>query len=339
MTIDFARQLVDDLKDEYTSVVSDGQGSAEFSSYIDTGCYMLNAVISGSIFGGMPDNKTLGLAGETTTGKTFFALSIVKHFLDMNEKNVVVYYDTEAAVTKEMMEHRGIDTKRVILAEPATIQDFRTHALKVLESYSKVKEKDRPKMLVVLDSLGMLSTTKEMEDTAAGKETRDMTRAQIIRATFRVLTLKMAALKVPRIITNHVYAAVGSYFPTNEISGGGGFKFAADIILTLSKKKEREGTEVVGNIIKTKTYKSRLSKENKDTELLLSYRTGLDKYYGLLQFAEKHGMVHKDGRSYVFPNGEKYTKKKLDDSPEEVFTQSFLEELDQVIQGEYKYGE
>lgn len=214
----FVKDLVDELKDEFTSVVEDGQSSSEFSGYIDTGCYMLNAILSGSIYGGVPDNKITAIAGESSTGKTFFALSIVKHFLDSDPTNVVVYYDTEAAVTKEIMKSRGIDTSRIILAEPTTIQNFRTHALKLLKAYEE--KKNRPKMLIVLDSLGMLSTTKEIDDSSEGKETRDMTKAQLIKATFRVLTLRLAKLKVPMILTNHVYDAVGSFFPTKAISGG-----------------------------------------------------------------------------------------------------------------------
>lgn len=215
----FLKNLCEQLKDEDTSIVADGQGSAEFSGCIDTGSYILNAVLSGSIYGGVPNNKITAFAGESATGKTFFVLGIVKSFLDSHPEAGVMYYDTEAAVTRQMMEERGIDTKRVIVAEMDTIQRFRTHAIKTLEFYEK-SGKDRPPFMMVLDSLGLLSTTKEMEDTAEGKETRDMTKAQVIKAAFRVLTLKLAKVKVPLLVTNHVYAAVGSYVPTNEISGG-----------------------------------------------------------------------------------------------------------------------
>jgi RecA/RadA recombinase len=215
----FLKNLCEQLKDEDTNIVADGQGSAEFSGCIDSGSFILNAVLSGSIYGGVPNNKITAFAGESATGKTFFVLGIVKSFLDAHPEAGVIYYDTEAAVTKQMMEERGIDTKRVIVAEMDTIQRFRTHALKTLDFYEK-SSKDRPPFMMVLDSLGLLSTTKEMEDTAEGKETRDMTKAQVIKAAFRVLTLKLAKVKVPLLVTNHVYAAVGSYVPTNEISGG-----------------------------------------------------------------------------------------------------------------------
>ena len=141
-----------------------------------------------------------------------------------------------------------------------------------------------------LDSLGMLSTTKEIEDTEAGKETRDMTRSQIVKATFRVLTLKLGKLGVPLILTNHTYDVIGSMFPQKEMGGGSGLKYAASQIIYLSKKKEKDGTEVIGNIIHCKTYKSRLTKENQMVDVRLSYTKGLDRYYGLLDLALETGI-------------------------------------------------
>ena len=334
--MNFVKNLVDDMKDEFTNIASEGKGAAEFSGYINTGCYMLNAVLSGSIYGGVPDNKILALAGEEATGKTFFALGIVKNFLEEDEENVVCFYDTEASITMDMMRQRGVDVNRVIIVEPTTIQQFRHHVLKLLKAYeSKV---DRPRMLIVLDSLGMLSTTKEMEDTSEGKETRDMTKAAVIKATFRVLTLKLAKAKVPLILTNHTYAAVGAFFPTKEMSGGSGLKYAASTIVYLAKKKERDGTEVVGNIIRATMHKSRLAKENAQVELLLKYESGLDPYYGLLPLAEKYGVIKKEGRQYVLNDGRKVFGKVINENPEEVYTPEMLDELDKAANMEYRYG-
>ena len=123
----------------------------------------------------------------------------------------------------------------------------------------------------------MLSTTKEVEDTEAGKDTRDMTRAQVVKSIFRVLTLKLGKANVPMLVTNHTYDVVGAYIPTKEMGGGSGLKYASSTIIYLSKKKEKDGKEVVGNIIKAKTAKSRLTKENADAEIRLYY----DKYYEL----------------------------------------------------------
>ena len=335
----FFRGLVETLKDDDTTIAADGLGSAEFSGTIDTGSYILNAVLSGSIYGGVPNNKITGFAGESATGKTFFVLSIVKYFLENNPDAGVVYYDSEAAVTKEMMESRGIDTSRVIISEPDTIQKFRHHALKIIDAYSQQPENKRPPMMMVLDSLGMLSTTKELEDSSEGKETRDMTKAQTIKAAFRVLTLKLAKVNVPMLVTNHVYAAVGAYIPTNEISGGSGLKYAASTIAMLSKKKDKDkDNQVVGNIIKIKLYKSRLSKENKDVEVKLSYNHGLDRYYGLLTLAEKYGIIKKVSTRYEMADGTKVFEKSIIENPEKYFTKDILEQLDEAAKKEYSYG-
>ena len=334
----FFKNLCETLKDEDTRIVADGQSSAEYSGCISTGSYILNAVLSGSLFGGVPNNKITAFAGESSTGKTFFVLGIVKAFLDANPEAGVMYYDTEAAVTKAMMEARGIDTKRVIVAEMDTIQKFRTHALKTLDYYDK-SEKNRPPFMMVLDSLGLLSTTKEMEDTAEGKETRDMTKAQVIKAAFRVLTLKLAKVKVPLLVTNHVYAAVGSYVPMNEISGGSGLKYAASTIAMLSKKKDKDGTDVVGNIVRVKMYKSRLSKENGQVEVRLSYEKGLDKYYGLLDLAEKYDIIKKVSTRYELPDGTKVFGKEINTHPEKYFNDEMLQRLEECAKKEFSYGQ
>ena len=357
----FFKNLVESIKDEDTNIVADGMGSSEFTGSIDTGSYILNAVISGSIFGGVPNNKITAFAGESATGKTFFVLGIVKAFLDANPTAGVMYYDTEAAVTRGMMESRGIDTKRVIVAEPDTIQKFRTHALKTLDYYEKGGA-DRPPFMMVLDSLGLLSTTKEMEDTAEGKETRDMTKSQTIKAAFRVLTLKLAKVKVPLIVTNHVYDIIGAYIPTKEISGGSGLKYAASTIAMLTKKKDKDGTDVVGNfddvtnnistifilllgtdvvgnIIKVKMHKSRLSKENSQVEVRLSYDKGLDRYYGLLDLAEKYGIIKKVTTRYEMPNGTRLFGKEIISNPEKYFDDEMLLRLEECAKKEFSYGD
>lgn len=335
---DFFRNLVKEIKDEDTSMASDGLGSAEFGGFIDTGSYALNAVISGSIYGGVPDNKVTAFAGESATGKTYFVLGVVRSFLEQHPTGGVVYYDTEAAVTKDMMSDRGIDTSRIIIAEPDTIQKFKTHALKLIDAYEKKPEAERPPMMFVLDSLGLLSTSKEMEDSLEGKDVRDMTKSQIIKAAFRVLTLKLAKVKVPMIVTNHVYEVVGSYVPTKELGGGTGLKYAASSIAMLTKRKEKDGTEVIGNIIKVKMYKSRLSKENSQVECLLTYEKGLDRYYGLLDLAEKYGIFKKVSTRYELPNGKTAFGKQINNNPEDYYTEEVLKAIDDAARQEFKYG-
>jgi len=335
----FFSNLVDQIKDENTHIVADGLGSAELSGYIDTGSYILNAALSGSIYGGVPNNKVTAFAGEQATGKTFFALGVVQQFLLDNPDGGVIYFDTEAAVTRDMMEGRGIDTQRVIVSEPDTIQKFRTVCLNIIDKYNNTPESERKPMMMVLDSLGQLSSSKEMEDTAEGKDTRDMTKAQLIKATFRVINLKLAKIGVPLIVTNHVYAAVGSYIPMNEIAGGSGLKYTASTIAMLSKKKDKDGTDVVGNIIKVNMYKSRLSKENAKVEVKLSYKTGLDRYYGLLELAEKYGIFKKVSTRYELTDGTKVFGKTIYADPTKYFTEDILDLIDKAARKEFAYGE
>ena len=187
----FLKSVISELDNEFASVAEDGIAAGDCDSFVDTGAYIFNALVSGSIFGGLPSNKITALAGESSTGKTFFALSIVKYFLQQNPTGQVIYFESESAITKGMLADRGIDVKRIGLVPVTTVQEFRTQAIKVVDEYMKLKKKDRPPLMFVLDSLGMLSTTKEVEDATAGKETRDMTRAQVVKSIFRILSLKL----------------------------------------------------------------------------------------------------------------------------------------------------
>ena len=328
--------MVKELNDENTHLLSDGNNSAEFTGWIDTGSFILNALVSGSLYGGVPNNKVVALAGEQATGKTFFALGMVKNFLEKNKDGGTIYYDTEAAVTKDMMETRGIDTNRLIVAEPQTIQQFRHHGLQVLDRY--IDSKESPPMMMVLDSLGQLSTTKEMEDSTEGKETRDMTKAQVIKATFRTLGLKLAKAQVPMIITNHTYDVVGAYVPTKEMSGGSGLKYTASTILFLSKKRDKDVDKGEGNLIKVTAEKSRFTKEKKQVEVRLSYTHGLDRYYGLLDLAEQYNIVKKVSTRYEFPDGSKHFGKAINSDPQRFFTEDIMNRLERAAAEEYKYG-
>ena len=335
---DFLKNIIKDVGNEYASMVSDGVEAGDVDSFIDTGSHVFNALLSGSIYGGLPSNKITAIAGESATGKTFFLMGIVKNFLDKNPNAGVLYFESESAITKQMVIDRGIDPERMVILPVTTVQEFRTQSLKVLDGYLEQPESDRQPLFLCLDSLGMLSTTKEVEDTADGKETRDMTRAQVLKAAFRVLTLKLGRAKVPMVVTNHTYDVVGSMFPTKEMGGGSGLKYAASSIIYLSKKKEKDGTEVIGNIIHCKNHKSRLTKENKMVDVRLTYDKGLDKYYGLLELAEKYDIFKKVSTRFELPDGSKQFGKTILSSPETYFTEEVMKQLDEAAEKEFKYG-
>ena len=335
---DFLKNVIKDVGNEYASLVIDGVEAGDVDSFIDTGSYIFNALLSGSLYGGLAANKITALAGESATGKTYFLMGIVKNFLDKDPNAGVIYFESESAITKQMVMDRGIDPNRMVIMPVTTVQEFRTQALKVLDSYLVQHESERKPLFLCLDSLGMLSTTKEVEDTADGKETRDMTRAQVLKAAFRVLTLKLGRAKVPMVVTNHTYDVVGSMFPQKEMGGGSGLKYAASSIIYLTKKKEKDGTEVVGNIIHCKNHKSRLTVENKMVDVRLTYDKGLDRYYGLLELAAKYEIFKKLATRYELPDGMKQYGKTILNNPETYFTEEIMQKLEECAMKEFKYG-
>ena len=335
---DFLKDIIKETGNEYASLVSDG-ASGDVDSFIDTGSYIFNALLGGSIHRGLPSNKITAIAGESATGKTFFVLGMCKNFLDKNPDGGVIFFESESAITKDIIEERGIDSSRMVVMPVTTVQEFRHQSLTVLEKYSQQDAKEKKPLLLVLDSLGMLSTTKEIEDTQDGKETKDMTRAQIVKAAFRVLTLKLGKAKVPLIITNNTYDVIGSMFPQKEMGGGSGLKYAASSIVYLSKRKEKDGTEIIGNIIHCKNYKSRLTKENKVVDVRLTYSKCLDRYYGLLDLALKHNIFKQVSTRIELPDGTKTFGKTINNDPTKYFTKEILEQLDGVCSKEFKYGD
>jgi RecA/RadA recombinase len=333
---DIFSTLLKETGNEYASVAEEGIEAGDITGYIGTGSYSLNALLSGSIYGGIPANKVTALAGEPSTGKTFYALNIVREFLKENPQGYVFYFESESAISKQMLIDRGVDIKRVGVLPVATVQEFRTQAIKILDRYMEQKEK--LPMLFVLDSLGNLSTDKEVADMTDGKDTRDMTRAQLIRGAFRVLTLKLGKAKVALIVTNHTYDVTGAYVPIKKMGGGSGLEYAASTIVFLSKKKDKTDNEVTGAIVTAVLKKARLTIENKKVETLLEYSEGLDPYYGLLELAEKFGIFKKVSTRYEMPDGSKVFESAILKNPEKYFTQDVLNQIDEKCKEEFLYG-
>jgi len=333
--MDFLKEIVKEIGDEYTQIASDID---ETERFIDTGSYIFNGLISGSILGGVSSNRITAIAGESSTGKTFFSLAVVKNFLDTNPDGYCLYFDTEAAINKGLLESRGIDMNRLVVVNVVTIEEFRSKALRAVDIYLKTDEDKRKPCMFVLDSLGMLSTEKEIRDALDDKQVRDMTKSQLVKGAFRMLTLKLGQANIPLIVTNHTYDVIGSYVPTKEMGGGSGLKYASSTIIYLTKKKEKDKTEVVGNIIKAKTAKSRLSKENQQVEIRLYYdERGLDRYYGLLDLGELGGMWKNVAGRYEI-DGKKIYAKQIYSEPEKYFTPEVLEKLDQISKDTFSYG-
>jgi RecA/RadA recombinase len=328
MTDDF---FLDLLNDNDIEVVED----IPETGFVDTGSYALNGLISASIYGGIPNNRAIMWAGAPSAGKTYFTLSCIKTYLDKDPMNNVIFFDTEFALEKEMIAKRGIDPKRFKIVDAESLQDFRTKSVKFLDAFEAAKKK--PNVMLALDSLSNLATNKEIADAAAGNDVRDMTKAQVIRGIFRIITRKLGKNQIPLLMTNHIYSSMDMYSPV-VISGGQGALYAASTVVTLNKSKLKEGADVIGNIIRATTYKSRYSKENQKVELKLDYDTGLDRYYGLLPLAEKYNVIKKVSTRYELPDGAKVWGKEINENPEQVFTKDILDKLDKVAKLEFGLG-
>ena len=331
---DFLDNLLDVTNNPYASKVSDGM-LGNVTDYVDTGSYILNALLSGSLYKGLPMNKITAFAGESATGKTYFLMGLVRQFLLDNPTGGVLYFESESALTPEMIEQRGIDTTRFVQLPVATIQEFGHQATKVVDHHLEATE--HPLMLC-LDSLGMLSTIKEVDDTTGGANKVDMTKARIVKGVFRVLTLKLAKAGIPLLVTNHTYKQVGTMFPQEVMGGGSALYYAASLIVTLTKRKEKVGTDVIGNIIHCKNTKSRLTKENKVIDVLLTYNEGLNRYYGLLELAEKYNIIKKVSTRYEMPDGAKVYSKQILKEPEKYFTDDIMDGLEIAAGKEFQYG-
>jgi RecA/RadA recombinase len=337
-TMEFLSQVIKESKNEFASFVSDGISAGDVESFVDTGSYMFNAIVSGSLYGGIPSNKITALAGESGTGKTFFCLSVVRSFLDTNPEGGVIYFETESAISKKMIENRGIDSKRMIIFPVATIEEFRTQSVRIIDKYMETPKEERKPLMFVLDSLGMLATNKEVEDASNDKNVRDMTKAQLVKSVFRILTLKLGKANIPMIVTNHTYDVVGSYVPTKEMGGGSGLKYSASTIIFLSKKKEKDGTDLVGNIIKCEAKKSRLTREGSKAEVRLFFdERGLEKYYGLLELAER-AKIWKVAAGRYEVDGKKIYGKEILKNPEKYFTEDIMNQLEKQVKKEFLYG-
>jgi RecA/RadA recombinase len=279
----------------------------EIRDWISTGNYALNCLISADPYKGFPSGRTLQFAGPNSTGKTYLCLEVIKEA--QKQGYGVVYIDTEFAQDKESLAARGIDLNTLLYIPIQTVENARHRILNI------INEIENEKVLIVVDSIGNLSTNKEVGDMEAGETKRDMTRAQLLRGMFRAILVPAGIKHVPFIVLNHVYGAVGAYFPTNVPSGGGGSLFGSSSIIELSKSKDKEGTDVIGAIIKCKALKNRLAKENKIVKLNINYHEGIDKYSGLEELLDAAEFFAKKGNRNYIPLEQAFKLENFDIKP------------------------
>ena len=267
---------------ETGSILSENSFS-EVDEWISTGNYLLNAQISGSLFGGIPNTRSLGVMGDPGTGKSFFCLNVVREAQKQGYN--IVYCDTEGAIDKSSAANFGIDLDRVRYQPIQTVSQFQTFVSNLLDLVKKAKAAgENPKILLVLDSLGMLSTDKELNDAMKGHNAADMgAKAKELRKLFRVITLDLTAAKIPLICTNHVYAG-GGYIPTKESSGGDGPVFAMSAVAFLSKAQLKDGSGTKTGIVVTSNLKKSRFTVPEVIKFHISFSNGMNPYVGLQDY-------------------------------------------------------
>lgn len=270
-------------------VISKAQ-CAQIREFIPTGNYALNACISGSIFKGVPTGKIITLAGDPGTGKSFLALSICRNAQKMGY--TPVYLDSEGAVDIDTVVRLGVDPNKFVLKQVSTILETSSFISNLADKITQ-SGKDE-KLILVLDSLGMLSSDKEVTDTMSGNKKQDMTKQKEIRALFRVNTSVLNRLQIPLIVCAHTYDKQ-DLFGGKEISGGGGIKFSSSIMIQLSTAKlDDKGSDKIaqdknadvtktGVLVTAKPAKSRFCKPIK-VKFQIPFFKKPNPYVGLEQY-------------------------------------------------------
>ena len=331
-------------------ILSENTNRVKIDNWIGLGNYMLNAQISGSIFKGIPENRITMIVGESQTGKTFLCLNAARKAQEQGYK--VIWADTEQAMDDDSFRRFGVNLDELIYLPINTINDLSHYLSNFADVLLKAKgeKMDVGKYIVIIDSLGNLSTRKEVNDVNSNSEKKDMTRPGEIKRLFRTCTKKLGGLKIPLIVVNHVYANVGSFFGGNIIGGGQGPFLNSSTILYLSKAQLKEdGKNKTGVIVTSKLEKSRFTKGGIPIKFHISFFKGMNPYVGLENYISwencgiQSGKILPDGsfepsetaRSVAVDHlGMHIPKKDLWTS--KVFTKEVLEKLDVLIRSDFE---
>lgn len=259
---------------------------SKISDYTSTGNYILNACLSGSLFKGIPNNRSVCLSGESGVGKTYLALNCVREFLNKYEDGMVMYCDSENAVDVDLMESFNIDTDRVWYEPVGTVQQFNTVATKAIDDMIKFKNEggEIPKFMLVLDSVGNLATQKEIDDAISGSDKADFSKAKNIKRMFRILMTTLGQIGGTYIFTNHIYKSM-DLFAQDIQAGGSGVTYGASVILNMTKAKLKEGTAQIGNRVTARPQKNRLAIPH-NVEFNIRWDSGMNPYIGLQEWAD-----------------------------------------------------
>ncbi len=285
--------MINDItgEDKSVLVLSDDK-NAYINDYIGLGNYALNAQVTGSIFKGCPSGRILQLSGDSGTGKTFICMNASR---EAQQKGYfVIWFDTEGATDRGMMERIGIDTTKIKVIDTDSITKINQIILKILDN--AIDNGVDTKYLFVIDSIGAINTTETIEKAKDGSETRDMTKQKNIKKLFTTISSKLKKSGFPMIITNHTYSTMNPYGDPKKTAGGSGAEFMPSITLRLSKsslKSEDDNeTSVEADVKKTGIKvtsvqeKARFTKAGLNITFHVSFYKGMNKYLSLEKFLD-----------------------------------------------------
>jgi RecA/RadA recombinase len=314
-------------KTELAGIMSDLDDMSP-RDFISAGNFLFNCLLSADPFKGIPSGKIVTLAGPPGCGKTFTMLEILKNAQALGY--TAVLYDTEMANNDmNALKARGLDIENLLYIPVDTVEALKTSLLNLLEEVGPTE-----KVIIGIDSLGNLSTEKEMRDSIDGSDKKDMTRAAMMKALFRTVTLKAGLKQVPIIGINHTYVNPGSFIPQNIVAGGSGGLYMSSIIVQFTKAQDKDTGGVIGCVVTAKTDKNRFAKERSKVKFSINFNTGMNPYSGLLGWCEEEKIFKKEGRSYIY-NGTKLGPKDLN----KPFWDAQLKgELGALLCNKFKYG-
>lgn len=304
--------------------------------YIPSTNLMINSQISGSPFLGHPSGRILQLAGPESVGKSMLALDFLKNAQKMGYFGII--YDSEfASNDKTELKSKGIDTERLLYIPVNTVEILKTSILNILNDIQKDE-----RVYIIVDSVGNLSTSKEMADSTEGNSTRDMTRAGQLKALFRTITIQAGLKNVPIIIVNHTYANLsGGLYASDIISGGSGSLYNSSIILTFSKAQNKDSNgKVTGSYITSTTQKCRTAKERTKVKFLIDFSGGIQKYSGMDLFCIDNKVLEKSGGHYFINQDSMkiFNEEKIKLTPE-IYDRLLENGLDKILHNYFHYSD
>lgn len=275
-------------------------------TWISTGNYCLNYLISGKFETGIPLGKISILAGAPAAGKSLISGNIIKNAQDQNIYTILI--DSENALDESWLQALGVDTSenKLLKLNMAMIGDVAKMISDFVKQYRDVPKEERPKILFVIDSLGMLMSETQVNQFEEGALKGDLgIKAKQLKAMITNCVNMFGDLEIGMICTNHIYSGADKY-ADDIISGGNGALYAASIIIAMTPLKLKEdeegtkGTDVLGIRSKCKVMKSRYNKPFEAVEVRIPWSSGIDKYSGLFELFEKQGIITKEGNRYCY---------------------------------------